>query len=262
MAAPKRQRQTREFYRRPLTPQESAFAAEHYDLIARFLNRFQLDEEWFDAVVFRYLLSVKRWCCLPELRRYSFTTISFAEMKSAVGNARRAQARRPETVSLYEPLSGAENLTLADTLAAPYNLEEDIIRREQGDLFMSYSETQWRDAIDMKLKGLSGAQISAATGIPAKAIYSQWKKWALKYGSPIEKDAAEKPPVKREVENALALADAVENAVRVYLNGPSLIRFEYAPDSRVCCCISASDGLLTVTYTTRIPTGGDPHGQN
>ena len=40
-------------------------------------------------------------------------------MRSAIGNARRKSAKEPQTVSLYEPIPGTEDLLYIDTIAAP-----------------------------------------------------------------------------------------------------------------------------------------------
>ena len=94
-------------YSRPLTAQEADFAAQHLSLVRWFLHEQGLDEsEWFDVVIFRYLLSVKRWHSQPHLKAYSFSTIAVKAMHSAVSGERRKQMRRVETVSLNTTRSG------------------------------------------------------------------------------------------------------------------------------------------------------------
>ena len=59
---------------RKLTPQEADFSEEHLSIVWWFLNEKKLPaDDWFDVVVLRYLLTVKRWFTLPQLWRYSFT---------------------------------------------------------------------------------------------------------------------------------------------------------------------------------------------
>ena len=59
---------------RKLTTEEADFSEEHLSIVWWFLNEKKLPaDDWFDVVVLRYLLTVKRWSTLPELRRYSFT---------------------------------------------------------------------------------------------------------------------------------------------------------------------------------------------
>lgn len=106
-------------YSRPLTAQESDFAAQHLSLVWWFLHEQGLDEaEWFDVVIFRYLLSVKRWHSQPHLKAYSFSTIAVKAMHSAVSGERRKQMRRVETVSLNTPIPRTNGLVLEDCIAA------------------------------------------------------------------------------------------------------------------------------------------------
>lgn len=75
--------------------------------------------EWFDVVIFRYLLSVKRWFALPDLQKVKFVTVACKAMKSAIGHEREKRSREPQTVSLYDPIPGTEDLLFIDTIAAP-----------------------------------------------------------------------------------------------------------------------------------------------
>ena len=70
-------------------------------------------------VIFRYLLSVKRWFALPDLQKVKFVTVACKAMKSAIGHEREKRSREPQTVSLYDPIPGTEDLLFIDTIAAP-----------------------------------------------------------------------------------------------------------------------------------------------
>lgn len=101
----------------PLSPEEQVFAEKHHYLIDSFLRSRKLpQDEWYDIVIFRYLLSVKKWFQQPELHRYKFSTISWKAMSSAVHNEREKQKRRIQTVSLDSPIPGSEDMTLMDTI--------------------------------------------------------------------------------------------------------------------------------------------------
>ncbi len=99
----------------PLSPAEQAVAAQNAYMISRFLaaNRLPADD-WWDVVVFRYLLTVKNWFTRPELYKYEFSTLAWQGMRSAVDNERRKQSRRIQTISLDEVIPGTEDLTWAD----------------------------------------------------------------------------------------------------------------------------------------------------
>lgn len=104
---------------RRLTPEEADFSAKHLSIVWWFLNEYKFPvDDWFDVVVLRYLLTVKRWFTLPQLRRYSFTTLAVSAMKSAVNTEKRKQSRRPQTISLDAPYKGTYGEPLVEHIAA------------------------------------------------------------------------------------------------------------------------------------------------
>lgn len=79
---------------KPLTPEERAVAETNLWIVHSFLRAQKLPhDEWFDVVIFRYLLTVERWFREPKLYRYEFTTIAWSAMRSAVGHEKRKQSR-------------------------------------------------------------------------------------------------------------------------------------------------------------------------
>ncbi len=136
MTKQKYKRQPRKFYERPLTEEEAQFAADHLNFVYWFLNNKNLDEnEWFDVVIFRYLLAVKQYICISDLQRYSFACIAYKAMTSAITNECRSQKIRIQTVSLYHPAPGTDNLVYADMITTenlnfiPYIYEKDDTMR-------------------------------------------------------------------------------------------------------------------------------------
>ena len=115
---------------RPLTPWERDMAEEHHSLVLRFLQVHGLSmEDYYDVVIFRYLLAVEKWFRRPDLYRYGFTSIAWAAMSSALSREREKQRRRLRTVSLEEPIPGCDGLTWGDAITqrnlsyTPYILE-------------------------------------------------------------------------------------------------------------------------------------------
>ena len=110
----------KQFYERPLTLEESRFASEHISIVYRYLRQQGLNsDEWFDVVIFRYLLAVKRWFALPDLQQYKFVTVAYKAMRSAVGHEREKRAKEPQTVSLFDVIPGTDDLCYIDTIPAP-----------------------------------------------------------------------------------------------------------------------------------------------
>lgn len=96
----------------PLTTKEAQFATDNINIVWWYLDQQGLERaEWFDVVIFRYLISVKRW----------FVTVACNAMRSAIGNARRKSAKEPQTVSLYDVIPGTDDLCYIDTIPAPRN---------------------------------------------------------------------------------------------------------------------------------------------
>ena len=113
-------RQPKEFYTRPLTPEEAQFATDNINIVWWYLDKQGLDRaEWFDVVIFRYLLSVKRWFALPDLQKVKFVTVACQAMRSAIGHEREKRAKEPRTVSLYDPIPGTEDFRYIDAIPAP-----------------------------------------------------------------------------------------------------------------------------------------------
>lgn len=104
-------------YEAPLTEEEQSFAAENHHLIKKYLNIRKLPfDEWYDVVIFRYLLSVKRWFAIPELHKHNFEIIAFYAMRSAIGCELEKQKKRIKTISLDEVIPGTDGITYADTV--------------------------------------------------------------------------------------------------------------------------------------------------
>lgn len=92
-----RLRLPKSFYERPLTPKEAQFATDNINIVWWYLDQQGLDRaEWFDVVIFRYLLTVKRWFALPELQQVKFVTLACSAMRSAIGLNGRSGPKNPE----------------------------------------------------------------------------------------------------------------------------------------------------------------------
>lgn len=101
----------------PLTVEEQQFAADNHYIVDGFLRGRNLPrDDWYDVVIFRYLLSVKKWFQRPELHQWKFSTIANNSMRSAVGNERERQKKEIKTVSLDSIIPGTEDIRLLDTV--------------------------------------------------------------------------------------------------------------------------------------------------
>lgn len=90
---------------RPLTPWERDMAEEHHSLVLRFLQVHGLPmEDYYDVVIFRYLLAVENWSRRTSTIPGGFPAIAWAAMSIALTKEQQRQRRIPQAVSLEEIL--------------------------------------------------------------------------------------------------------------------------------------------------------------
>ena len=108
---------------RPLAPHERALAEQNHDLVYQFLHANRLlESEYYDVVIFRYLLTVENWFRRPDLYHYQFSTIAWHAMSSALHSDTKKKRRQIKTVSLDDRIPGCEDLTWGDVVTEK-NLE-------------------------------------------------------------------------------------------------------------------------------------------
>lgn len=101
----------------PLTLEEKRFAEDNHQVVIWYLRERGLNyDEWYDVVIFRYLLAVKKWFAQPELHRWKFSTIAKQAMRSAIGNEQRKRKNQIRTISLDSIVPGTEDLTFMDII--------------------------------------------------------------------------------------------------------------------------------------------------
>lgn len=122
----------------PLTAEERRFAEENHHIVDEFLRGRRLPKnEWYDVVIFRYLLSVKKWFQRPELHQWKFKAIAYRDMRSAVGNERKKRNNQIQTVSLDSIVPGTEDLRLIDVITE--NNLKFVLYVEGEDMNISYN---------------------------------------------------------------------------------------------------------------------------
>lgn len=140
----------------PLTPEQRMFATDHHDLVYNFLRENGLPEnEYYDIVIFGYLRAVRRYFTNPDLRQYTFGTIAWKSMQSALFNHKKSniqQKRMACVLSIHDiPFDGSD-IDKASILAyhdLMTQLEANLILH---DLARLVSQRQM-DAVRMKSDG-------------------------------------------------------------------------------------------------------------
>ena len=88
---------------RPLTREERKFSEENYHLIMDFLKKSKLDaEEFFDIVVFDFLLSVEKYLNDPQLQaKCSFEAVSYCHASNYCSHLRQLYRRLNSAFPIY-----------------------------------------------------------------------------------------------------------------------------------------------------------------
>ncbi len=134
-----------------LTPRESAFAAEHHELVFQFLGEEQLDaDEFYDVIVFGFLEGVRRYLRQSEYQNYPFRDIAMRAMSQSY--SRHCQQRMTEL-----PL---EFLSVEEEITDVRDYADEVIQKLQiEDTLQRYDERQ-QQIIRLLMDGYTKAEIA------------------------------------------------------------------------------------------------------
>lgn len=157
-----------------LTAKQREFAERNHSLIYSFLNKNHLSQdEYYDIVVFGFLRAVKEYLEKPHLNKYTFGTVAWVKMKSALCDFYKSQSRKMRQghmTSMDAVVYGDEYLTLSDVLAGP----DPLMREFETDLLLHelagrVSRQQMR-VIRMKVDGYGIKEIARRQKMTIKTI--------------------------------------------------------------------------------------------
>lgn len=157
-----------------LTDRESAFAAEHHNLIYRYLREKKLSEdEYYDVVVFGYLNGVKKHFRRKDLRRYPFTVLAWRAMDACFANNTRAKLRlkrKGVVLSLQERQEDAG--VLEELIADTQNVIDDLVERlAVEETCLSFDEME-RRIVSLLLEEYPKSTIANMLGINMKELHA------------------------------------------------------------------------------------------
>lgn len=160
---------------RPLTEEERKFSEENYHLIMDFLKKSKLDaEEFFDIVVFDFLLSVEKYLSNPQLQaKCSFEAVSYMYMKRAVFvHFRKQKAQKRSTEAGADVILNGDPMDIYITMETTSNIEyREMVKQIENGL----TEEQ-RKIFSDKVEGYSLKEIADNHGIKQKRVYKQFDK--------------------------------------------------------------------------------------
>ena len=140
----------------PLTPEQRQFAAEHHNLVYKFLHENHLPiDEFYDVIIFGYLKAVVNYLTREELQIYTFPTIGRKTMTQSLSDyfkEQQRQKRSTETLSIHAGLH-RNGLPLEETLSIPDNFMMQLeINLLLHDLAKRVSQQQM-DIVRMRSSG-------------------------------------------------------------------------------------------------------------
>lgn len=162
---------------RPLTREERKFSEENYHLIMDFMMKSKLDaEEFFDIVVFDFLLSVEKYLNDPQLQaKCSFEAVSYMYMKRAVFSHFRKQNAQKRSIGVGSNIS----LDLMDMDISNHSTMETVSNLEYREMVKQIENgltEEQKKIFSDKIEGYSLREIAENHGINHKRVYKQFDK--------------------------------------------------------------------------------------
>ena len=139
-----------------MTDEQRCFAAEHHNLIYRFLHeRGWAVSEYYDIAAFGFLRAVRRYLSVPGLDEYAFSSIAWPAMSQSIASFLRAEARRRDAEQRYvNEVTGSPKDPFAE-------LEAKLLLHELA----SVSSPKQYELAQMRLQGYTIAEIALEQGM-------------------------------------------------------------------------------------------------
>lgn len=141
----------------PLTPEQRSFAEEHHGLIIDFMEKHNLDGDYYGLLAHRYLKVVVRYLTEEKLRKYAFSTVVWYHLRSELHNYAREEAKRIQELSLE----------LHGDVPAPTGEPFDTPMWKKIEEILTYKQFE---VILLRNQGYSNREIADLCGVKRKAI--------------------------------------------------------------------------------------------
>lgn len=155
-----------------LTNEESAFAAEHHQLIYTYLADNHLpEEEFYDVVVFGYLNGVRKYFRREDLQDYAFTTLAWRAMDTCFANYVRAKQRPTRKATVLSLQAHADSrYQLEEIIADEKDTAEEAIQAIMLEETLKSFEKSEREIIRLLYEGYPMREITKILGITGKEL--------------------------------------------------------------------------------------------
>ena len=163
---------------RTLTDDHREFAAKNHDeVIYGFLGSRKLSRNsYYDVVILKYLYAVQIYLDRPELQKYSFKTIAYRQMTSAI-NSHWKKVCRPKrnayVISLNSLYDGGIEEQMGVVSAAP-PIHEHVEAADDWRRIMPLLTQKELEALTKKVAGYTYREIASEVGITYAGINSRF----------------------------------------------------------------------------------------
>lgn len=159
-----------------LNDQQKQFAALHHDIVENFLRRNLLDaDEFYDVVIFGYLLAVQEYLEKPELAEYAFSTIAWRNMKDCLAKEYlyRTRDKRTATVTLFEDETMSLDMFLPRRRTC---LDEALGNQELLVKLLSCMTPKEKEVVHLKADGYTYREIAEICSITIYGVGSRFSR--------------------------------------------------------------------------------------
>ncbi|MEY8507197.1 sigma-70 family RNA polymerase sigma factor [Lachnospiraceae bacterium 42-17] len=159
-----------------LDSDQQQFAAENHNIVERFLSYKRLDmDEFYDVVIFGYLLAVQEYLEKPELNTYSFSTIAWRNMNDCVASE-YIYRNRPKRSAPTSPLE--EEYLSIDTMLPNrmQKMAETLDNQKQLVKLLSYITPKEQEVVRLKADGYTYREIAQQCSISIHGVGSRFSR--------------------------------------------------------------------------------------
>ena len=159
-----------------LDPDQQQFAAQNHQIVERFLSHKRLDsDEFYDIVIFGYLLAVLEYLERPELAGYAFSTIAWRNMNDCLINE-YTYWNREKRSAVTGPLE--EDCLSIDKLL-PNRMQkaaETLDNQKQLVKLLAYITPKEQEVVRLKADGYTYREIAEKCSITIHGVGSRFSR--------------------------------------------------------------------------------------
>lgn len=159
-----------------LTPEQQLFADQNHQIVEHFLSYKRLDvTEFYDVVIFGYLLAVQEYLEKSELRVYAFHTIAWRNMNNCLINEYiyRNREKRAASTNPFDDEYLSIDTLLPDRMQ---KMAETLDNQKRLIKLLSYITPKEQEVIRLKADGYTYREIAEKCSISIHGVESRFSR--------------------------------------------------------------------------------------